>query len=284
VRARNGAGAGDWSEVVTVKVAVPPPAPTGVYADDRIINPKMETLTVVWNASAGADSYKVKDTTSGFVQTTTGTSLRVASGMPILIDSYAVAACNVFACSAYVDATYRDLIDAPTIPPTLSVPSGSTGSYTVSWNDVSQATSYVLQESANGGAWATLQNSSATSRAISHGNGTYGYRVEACNSHGCSVWSTTRSVTVAKPPAVPTGAYVENYFTAKLEGYKAHWNAVSGATRYEAKRNDTGASVYSGTGTSFIMGTAVIPNAPTYYQFSVRACNAAACSGWAVGH
>jgi hypothetical protein len=202
--------------------------------------------------------------------------------MPILIDPYAVAACNAFACSTYVEATYRDLIDAPTIPPTLTVPSSSTGSYTVSWNDVAQATRYELDENVNG-TWSPLQNTSATSRTISHGNGTYGYRVEACNSHGCSVWSATRNVTVAAPPSAPTGAYVENYFTAKLEGYRAHWNAVSGATRYEAKRNDTGASVYSGTGTSFIMDTAFIPDVPTYYQFSVRACNTT-CSGWTVGH
>jgi hypothetical protein len=58
---------------------------------------------------------------------------------------------------------------------------------------------------------------------------------------------------------------------------------VPGATRYEAKRNDTGASVYSGTATEFIMDTAFIPAIPEYYHFSVRACNAAGCSAWAVG-
>jgi hypothetical protein len=101
---------------------------------------------------------------------------------------------------------------------------------------------------------------------------------------GCGPWSATGSVPVALVPAVPTGAAVVSYFpNANTEGNRAQWNAVSGATRYEAVRNDTGASVYTGTATSFIIGTARVPNLPPYYQFSVRACNANGCSGWAVG-
>ena len=91
--------------------------------------------------------------------------------------------------------------------------------------------------------------------------------------------------TVALVPAVPTGALVVDYFpNDSTEGNLAQWDAVSGATRYEAIRNDTGASVYSGTATSFVIGTAKIPALPPYYAFSVRACNAAGCSAWAVGH
>jgi hypothetical protein len=115
-------------------------------------------------------------------------------------------------------------------------------------------------------------------------DGTYGYRVQACNVGGCGPWSATGSVPVALVPAVPTGAAVVSYFpNANTEGNRAQWNAVSGATRYEAVRNDTGASVYTGTATSFIIGTARVPNLPPYYPFSVRACNANGCSGWAVG-
>jgi hypothetical protein len=83
--------------------------------------------------------------------------------------------------------------------------------------------SYPLQEQVNGGGWATIQTSSATSKALSgKANGSYGYRVQACNAGGCGPWSSTGTITVALVPAVPTGAYVENYMTTKIEGYRAH--------------------------------------------------------------
>lgn len=137
----------------------------------------------------------------------------------------------------------------------------------------------------NSGSWSNAYSGSGKSKAFSgKTDASYGYRAQACNAEGCGPWSSTKTVVVANVPDVPTGAKVIDYFITKIEGYKAQWNAVSGATRYEAKRNDTGANVYSGTATTFIMDTAFIPEMPEYYSFSVRACNAVGCSGWAVGH
>jgi hypothetical protein len=179
---------------------------------------------------------------------------------------------------------------AVTIPPSsapgISVPATSnTGSYTVNWNGVTGATTYVLQEQVNGGGWTTIQNANTGTWAASgKGNGTYGYHVQGCNAGGCGPFSGTGSISVALVPPIPTGAWVQTYFpNSKVEDYRATWNAVSGATRYEAIRNDTGASVYSGTATNFIIGSAFLPDMPEYYQFSVRACNAVGCSAWAIG-
>lgn len=107
---------------------------------------------------------------------------------------------------------------APAIPgaaPTINTPTTSTtGSYTVSWNSITGATSYVLQEQINGGGWTTLQSSGAISwPASSQSSGTYSYQVQACNASGCSAWSAPGTTTVsnANPSLNPIGLNGKTY-------------------------------------------------------------------------
>src|SRR3546814_3857606 len=66
--------------------------------------------------------------------------------------------------------------------------------YTVSWNSVSGATRYRLQERAGSGSWAEIQNSSATTKALSgKPDGTYSYRVRACSGTSTSTCGAYRS-------------------------------------------------------------------------------------------
>jgi YD repeat-containing protein len=286
-RACNAADCGSWGTVKKTKIAIPPPVPTNVHAIDDFPNPKRETLTVVWNAVSGASRYEIKEEDTGEIYRTTTTSRLMESvDVPYMFaHTYAVRSCNPYACSAWVHVGLYT-VPAPKYAPVVTTPSGSgTGSYTVSWSSVESAGTYKLQEKKNSGSWTTAYSGSGKSKAFSgKADATYSYRVQGCNGEGCGPWSSTKTVVVAHAPPAPTGAKVVEYFTAKIDGYKAQWNAVSGATRYEAKRNDTGASVYSGVATTFIMDTAFIPQMPEYYSFSVRACNAAACSGWTVGN
>ncbi len=139
-RGCNVSGCGPFTAASTVAIAIPPPLPTGVYANDTLVNPKLETIDVVWNASSGATGYDVKDITTGIVQRTTVTSMQVESGMPINYDDYAVRACNPYACSAWVTAQPRQVVKAPSGATTISAVSVSgTGSYTVSWGTVFNA-------------------------------------------------------------------------------------------------------------------------------------------------
>jgi PKD repeat protein len=106
----------------------------------------------------------------------------------------------------------------PASAPTLTVPvyNGS-GSYTVSWSAVKEALSYTLQQQTNGGAWATIQNSSALSIVIS-GNAyaTYGYQVQACDVGGCSAWSPVGTISVASSPLMPSFTYILNGLGVKF--------------------------------------------------------------------
>lgn len=88
----------------------------------------------------------------------------------------------------------------PGVPGSISGPSTTqnTISYTVSWGASSgTVTSYELQERANGGAWSTVQNSTARSRSFTKSTGVYhDYRVRACNQGACSGYTGTKRVTV----------------------------------------------------------------------------------------
>nr|QNO43843.1 hypothetical protein HEAIHDEL_00005 [Methanosarcinales archaeon ANME-2c ERB4] len=74
------------------------------------------------------------------------------------------------------------------------------GSYTVSWSSVSGATSYTLEEDTSGsfGSPTVVYFGSGTSKYITgRRDGTYYYRVNACNACGCSGWSNVEDIEVS---------------------------------------------------------------------------------------
>jgi hypothetical protein len=87
----------------------------------------------------------------------------------------------------------------------ISNPGGSR-SFTVSWNEVEKATSYVLEEDDNN--WfsspTTKYSGSSTSKLVSTaGTGEFFYRVKATNQRGSSPWSNIESVVVTQTGIVP---------------------------------------------------------------------------------
>ncbi|MCC5865083.1 MAG: fibronectin type III domain-containing protein, partial [Wenzhouxiangella sp.] len=97
---------------------------------------------------------------------------------------------STFHAPARITVGYTVPTPAPDRPGSISYPSSSsTGNFTVSWGSVSGATRYELQRSANSGStWSQIFNGNATSQNQSLSNGTYRFRVRACNSTGCSSW------------------------------------------------------------------------------------------------
>lgn len=90
--------------------------------------------------------------------------------------------------------------DAPTAPETpddLAVSSVSSSSATLGWSSVSGATSYDLQQSANGSDWSTLSSgetgTSYTWTGLSASSTQYA-RIRAHNDAGCSDWSDAVTV------------------------------------------------------------------------------------------
>ena len=166
----------------------------------------------------------------------------------------------------------------PATAPTLTDPTSSTtGAFTVSWSVVAGATSYTLQQQVNGGSWASIQTSSATSyHASGKGSGSYGYRVQACNVGGCGPWSNTDVTTVLLAPSTPGSIHVP----ASSGGPIAiSWSASATATSYRLEQSVNGGAwsqVCAGGGTSKTMTAPATGS----YRYRVRACNATGCSGY----
>ncbi len=102
------------------------------------------------------------------------------------------------------DSTFSLTTYTPPSAPALNDP-GTTdtdGSYTVIWSSVSGATSYTLEEDTSGsfGSPAIVYSGSGTSKYITgRSDGTYYYRVNACNACGCSGWSNVEDIEVSIP-------------------------------------------------------------------------------------
>ena len=111
---------------------------------------------------------------------------------------YRVRAYNTEGDSGYSNtASATTSICAPTSP-TLNtiINADGDGNYTVSWNSISNATSYTLQEATNNSFTnaTTAYAGSSLSMAISNKSpGTYYYRVRASNTGGNSGWSNIQT-------------------------------------------------------------------------------------------
>lgn len=244
---------------------------------------------VSWNAVATATTYPLQESVNGGGWSTVQADANggwTAAGQGNGTYAYRVQACNAGGCGPWSGTGTVVVTHPPASAPSLSVPSSSsTGSYTVSWGTVSTATSYTVQQSSNGGSsWSTVYSGSGTSQALSGlTDGTYTYRVEACNAGGCGPWSGAHAITVKVIPAEPGYVSAPEEVEYPDGRWEVSWPAVSAATSYTLQRAPTGAgtplrTVYTGSATSTIDGGATV--VPGTYVYSVEACNANGCSGW----
>ena len=164
---------------------------------------------------------------------------------------------------------------APDVP-VLKAPSYvSQPSYTVEWNATTAAGSYELQQRAGTGAWQNLYSGSQRSHSVSgNANGSYGYRVRACNATGCGAWSPEAIVQVQR---APSAAPALNAPATALNGqYTVSWSATGGATDYvleESFNNGAWTTVYTGAGLS----QSFTAKPYGYFAYRVKACNPAGC-------
>ena len=130
---------------------------------------------------------------------------------------YRAQACNQGGCSAYIESGIVRVEHPKPLPPApanLTSPSlNKTGHYYVTWNAVSVATRYELQEKNNSGSWRTVQTNNFRSfNATNKKTGSYHYRVRACNSQGCGAYSgtVTTKVFIKIIPPCKTGLRCED--------------------------------------------------------------------------
>lgn len=170
----------------------------------------------------------------------------------------------------------------PSSAPTLNAPaSNASGTYTVSWNSISAASAYVLQEQVNGGGWNTAQNNSALSwSAGGKSNNNYGYRVQACNTTGCGPWSSVVTVNVATT-AIASAPSVSVPGSSNSGTYTVSWSSINNAAYYNLQEQANGggwANVQPAPGGATSWPTT--GRGGGTYSYQAQACNAAGCGPW----
>jgi len=274
----NAAGCGPFSVIGTVTEIDPP---TGVPTlSAPAISYNGANYTVSWTAVSGATGYKLQEGANGAAwtheQSNTSRS-RVYSNKPAGSYRYRVLAYNDAGHGSYGTVRTTQVLYKPASAPTLILPASSaTGSYTASWSAVVTATEYHLYERPVGGSWVRIHNASSRSKAISgKGNGTYEYRVQACNEGGCSVYSTIDTTVVTFPPS-SAPIVTAPQTVQQNQSFTVSWGAVGGSTDYRLEQRPfegSWAQIYAGS----VPGKVITLSTVGARQYRVRACNVGGC-------
>lgn len=235
--------------------------------------------TVQWTSPATATSYELQESVGSGAFSTIFTGAAVSRSMvgkASGVYSYKVRACSGIGCGGYSAAVSITVAAPPSTAPSITVPSSvPNGSYSVVWTAVSDATSYTLQESANGGAFANVFSGSATSAGFSSKPaGTYTYQVQACNANGCGPVSSNGSAVVFYAPTSAPSVSAPSF--SNNGSYVVSWSSVSGANNYRLEESANGGAfteVANTAGTS----TSLSGRSTGSYSYRARACNAAGC-------
>jgi hypothetical protein len=294
VRACNGAACGTFRNGGnSILVTRPPgtPASITVPSSDNDGN-----YTISWGTATGVlTAYELYEATnSSFtgqvrIYNSTGTSFNV-TGKGNGTFYYRVRACNVSQCSGYATGANSMVVTVPPgAPPSITVPtSSSNGTFTISWGAATGTlTAYELYEATNASFTGETRvfNSTGTSTSLTgRANGTYYYRVRACNVTSCSGYATgANSLVVALPPGVPASISVPS--TNNTGSFSISWGTSTGTlTAYELYESTsstftTQTLVHSGTATS----KSLTGRGNGTYYYRVRGCNGASCSGYRTG-
>jgi hypothetical protein len=239
------------------------------------------SYTVSWSGVAGPVSYTLQEQVNGggwsTVQTNGMTSWST-SGRGNGTYGYHVQACNVGGCGPWSAVGSTTVLLVPPVPASISVPASSNGPIAVSWAVSATATSYGIDQSINGGAWAQVYANSATGTTVTAtSSGSYSYRVMACNASGCNGYATSSAVAVTIPPASAPSLSVPA--SSSNGSYTVSWGGVSGATSYTLQEQVNGggwSTVQANGNTSW--GTSGRGNGT--YGYQVQACNGGGCGPW----
>jgi YD repeat-containing protein len=292
VRACNESGCGDFRHGDNgVLILRPPVMPTGL----RMQLVSFCTWGAHWNAVAGATSYRVTDTRAAVTTwANSPASILWSSPCPppagVTPDSNKpvfVRACNAAGCSS--DASFDgQTTPAPSPPRSITYPlSSANGSFTVSWeSSPSVVTTYELYEARNQSfeSESRIYNGTGFSHALSKGDGTYYYRVRACNGASCSTPAAGSGIVVTFPPGAPGGITFPASPVAN-SSYTISWGGASGTVaRYEveAHSNASFTSLVQSWNTTSTSASWT-PTTPGAHYFRLRACNVSGCSGYTNG-
>ena len=201
---------------------------------------------------------------------------------------YRVIACN-YLCGSY--SNKLDIlvsISRPSTPRNLTSPSlDSDGRYRVSWSSSTSGpiSRYELWEAVGTSYWAVgtqVYSGTSTSYSISgKADGTYRYRVRACNGAGCSNYTTWNQTEVSIRPGSPVGLWLPaSPYTSG--NFYMFWQppTIGTPTRYEVYEK-IGSGSWRAINTSLTTTSIYISGKTSgTYRYKVRACNRSGCGSY----
>ncbi len=264
VSAQDAGGEGPLSSEVSATPNAAPPINVAAAAGDG-------QVTVTWTAAAGATAYNIYYSTSASVTTSSTKVASASSGQAITgltngtVYYFAVTSVtgsNESGISTIVNATPATSLTAPS----NVVAIGGSAQNTISWNGVTNATSYNLYWSTTAGVTtSSTKISGVTSSYVQSslsGGTAYYYKVSAQDAGGEGPLSSEVSATPFAPP--PT-----NVVASGGDGQvTVTWTAATGATAYNlyyATNSSVTTSSTKVTGATSGVATTGLTNGTTYY-------------------
>ena len=235
------------------------------------------SITLAWDAVAGADGYEIEkldSNTNQYIKIESVSTISLIAGglTPSSKYSFRVRAYNESNGKTQYGA-YSDIVSATTVAASvslISVSSVTANSAVLSWTAQSGA-AYKVEMSKNGGSYVsagtpTVSGGKATLKATSlEAATTYSFRVCTVNGTAQSAWTTVSFKTAPTAPKnFVASATSENIISTS-------WSAVSGADGYEVsiKKNGGSWSVLGTTKNDYYEVTGL--TASTAYTLRVRA-------------
>ncbi|MGH8398345.1 MAG: hypothetical protein ACRETA_08885 [Gammaproteobacteria bacterium] len=247
----------------------------------------VEYFTLSWLPAAGAIEYGIEQSLNGggysLLPQTWSSSPAALSGYASGSYSFAVQGCGNAVCGNFSSPVSVSVLRIPAVPATPSLtPNPSTsGNYSVSWSAQTGASYYLLYDSTDGSNYTSTNVGNVTSQSeTASSNGSYYYKVAACNASGCSAPSGVATETVALPvPGAPILS--PNSQTIVSGGTAAFTWQPQGpaATSYTLQESVSGgwSTVYTGSATAFSQTLSGVAGVK-YYR--VQASNAVGSSPW----
>ncbi|MFX3687993.1 MAG: fibronectin type III domain-containing protein [Paenibacillus sp.] len=254
IRAKNAAGMGSWSEIVTASTQLN--VPTTLKAV-----PEETAVTLTWNEVAGATKYEIE--ADGTVVATVSDLMYVHNGvLGGTIHKYRVRALtdtNVSAWTAVLSQT-----TLPASVSGLSINSATTAAIALRWSAVTGATGYDLEID---GTVVAVSGAAYTKSGLAP-NTEHTFRIRAKNASGAGAWSVSISGMTQLTTPVLKG-------TSDRTNVILTWDAIEGASSYEIEAD--GQIVATVSDTTFIHSD-LLPS--SLHKYRIRAFNDQNTSIW----
>ncbi|MEK4372094.1 fibronectin type III domain-containing protein [Paenibacillus sp. FSL R5-0473] len=254
IRAKNAAGIGSWSEIVTASTQLNvPTTPKAV--------PEETAVTLTWNEVAGATKYEIE--ADGIVVATVSDLMYVHNGvLGGTIHKYRIRALTDTNMSAWTAVLSQTTLPASVSG--LSINSATTAAIALKWSAVTGATGYDLEID---GTVVAVSGVAYTKSGLAP-NTEHTFRIRAKNASGAGAWSEIiTGVTQLTTPVLKGTSDKTNVFLT--------WDSVGGASSYEIEAD--GQIVATVSDKTFIHSD-LLPS--SLHKYRIRAFNDQNTSAW----